>query len=418
MVALTSAIKGKFGFIGITSYLIGMIIGSGIYITSNKIFISVGSWGPAILVWIIVGILSMVGALCFAELAAAYPRQGGSYIYIKKELGCFPGFIYVFTRTVMLNPMSQAVMTIACATQVQIAIKPCTNTVPTKFIACCLILLMFWLHSFHAKLITKFNALITFIKVLTIVGVFIVAIVYLAKNRISLTPAFQEVSSQPSDWVSAFNGCYWSYAGWQSLSVVIEEIKNPRKTFPITVVTGVGIVIVAYVLANMSFFIVLTPQEVKSSTFILNTFAAKIAGFSLEVPFSILVFFSLFGSYLGTGLGSGRYIFSAAREGDLPRPLSLLHWKLNTPIPAQATNMILSLIFIVITESIGVLLGLFVFDEKCAKRIFSSQCFTPSRLFCVCACNISCLFSKGDNRTDLSSHCIPGGWVYCLPGFY
>jgi len=357
----TTDLKPKFGLVGITSYIVGIIIGSGIYITSNNIYISVGSWGGTLLIWGLTGVLSILGALSWAELAAAHPRQGGTYIYILKELGHFPAFLYIITRVTLLNPASQAVNALASAKQIQIAFLDCVPGVSSQLLACALTMLMTYLHSFHSNLTSKLNTTITGVKILTLVGIFICAVVYLSYEPVELGPWLEGTTDQPLDLVQAFNGCYWSLAGWQACSAVIEEVSNPRRTFPRAVVAGVGMVTLVYLTTNLAFILVLTPEQIRSSTFIVNTFAGSISGLSLALPFSLLVFAALFGSFLSFGLVSGRYMYSAAREGDLPHLFSLLHWKLNTPIPAQALHMVLTIILIFSTDKIYLLLNLFVF---------------------------------------------------------
>ena len=76
----------------------GTIIGSGIFITANSILLAVGSWGLCLLVWLVSGLLALAGSLCWAELATVFPRQGGTYIFIKEGLGDVPSFVYIIIR--------------------------------------------------------------------------------------------------------------------------------------------------------------------------------------------------------------------------------------------------------------------------------------------------------------------------------
>ena len=101
--------------------------------------------------------------------------------------------------------------------------------------------------------------------------------------------------------------------------------------------------------------------QVKASSLLLTSFATSLGGPALAGPVSILVFLSLFGSFLGTGLISGRFCFAAGREGDLPQLLGLLHTSANTPVPAQITHAAITALFLSLTTRIGLLLRLFVF---------------------------------------------------------
>ena len=86
----------------------GGIIGSGIFITANSILLAVGSWGLALLVWLVSGLLALAGGLCWAELATVFPRQGGTYIFIKDGLGDTPSFVYIIIRYVSYIIYQQA----------------------------------------------------------------------------------------------------------------------------------------------------------------------------------------------------------------------------------------------------------------------------------------------------------------------
>ena len=154
---------------------------------------------------------------------------------------------------------------------------------------------------------------------------------------------------------------------------------------------GLSVVTVTYILVNIAFLLVLTPEEVKSSevekdrkvsesrkTFqvLVLTFASALSSLPLAAPFSLLIFLSLFGSLLGNGFIGGRFAFAASREGHLPRwgyqldlgseifnPrfLSLLQMDSNTPLPAQILHGLITVLLLAITNKLGIILRLFVF---------------------------------------------------------
>ena len=86
-----------FLLVGTTCFVVGTIIGSGIFITANFMLVSVGSWCLSLLTWAVSGVAALCGALCWAELGTIFPKQGGTYIFIKKGLGDFPAFLYITT---------------------------------------------------------------------------------------------------------------------------------------------------------------------------------------------------------------------------------------------------------------------------------------------------------------------------------
>ena len=130
----------------------------------------------------------------------------------------------------------------------------------------------------------------------------------------------------------------------------MEDIKDPRRTLPKAIILGLLIVTACYLLVNTAFILVLTVEDIKTSTLIVSSFSSQVAGFSVSVPLSLLVFLSLFGSMLGTGLINGRFCFAASRERHLPKFLSLLQKQSNTPVTAQIMNATISLVMISVTN--------------------------------------------------------------------
>eukprot|EP00092_Neocalanus_flemingeri_P030971 GFUD01033635.1.p1 GENE.GFUD01033635.1~~GFUD01033635.1.p1 ORF type:complete len:470 (-),score=82.28 GFUD01033635.1:92-1501(-) len=354
-------IKPKLGLVGATSFVIGTIIGSGIFITANFMLRSVGSWGLSLIIWALSGVAALCGAICWAELATIFPKQGGTYIFIKEGLGDFPAFLYVSTRVFLLNPCSNAVQALASAEYLMAPLSPCPPTQAIQTTAICLLLLMTFLHCYSTTLTSNLNTVITAIKLLTLLAITIAGFITLAKSPPSFSPPFEGTSSSMSSYVTAIYGGYWSYAGWQGIPAGIEDIKDPRRTFPKAIVCGLVIVTISYLLVNIAFLLVLSTEEIKTSSLLVSTFSSHIAGSSLATPFSLLVFISLFGSFLGAGFINGRFCFAASREHHLPKFLSFLHQHSNTPVTAQMMHAVITLLLLCVTSRIGLLLRLFVF---------------------------------------------------------
>lgn len=153
---------------------------------------------------------------------------------------------------------------------------------------------------------------------------------------------------------------YWSFGGWQGLAGCIEDIHNPSVTFPLAVLLGIGIVTIAYIGTNVAFLLVLSVDQIKSSSSVAFSFANELGGVGLSAPLSLLVFLSMFGTSLGTGLYFGRVCFAAAREHHLPSLLCYLQIDKNTPIPAQILHALLAIIMLCITTRIYLVLKMFV----------------------------------------------------------
>ena len=142
----------------------------------------------------------------------------------------------------------------------------------------------------------------------------------------------------------------------QGIPAAVEDIKDPRRTLPKAIILGLLIVTCCYLLVNTAFILVLSMEDIKTSSLIVSSFSSQVAGSSLGVPLALLVFLSLFGSLLGAGLINGRFCFAASRENHLPKFLSLLQVQSNTPVTAQMMNASIVVIMLSITSRSALLL--------------------------------------------------------------
>ena len=253
-------------------------------------------------------------------------------------------------RVFLLNPCANAVQALASAEYLMAPLSPCPPSQAIQSTAICLLVLMTFLHCYSTTLTSKLNTVITAIKLLTLLAITITSLISAANSPPSLPPAFQGTSSSLSSYVSAIYGGYWSYAGWQGIPAAIEDIKDPRRTMSKAIICGLVIVTFTYLLVNMAFLLVLSVEEIKKSSLLISSFSSQVAGSSLAAPFSLLVFLSLFGSFVGSGFINVRFCFAASRENHLPKFLSLLHQQSNTPVTAQIMNAIIAFLMLCATS--------------------------------------------------------------------
>jgi len=354
-------VKSKVGLVGATSFVTGTIIGSGIFITANTMMLHVGSWAITLVIWALSGLAALAGSLCFAELATIFPKQGGTYIFIKEGLGDLPSFIYIYIRILLLNPCAAAVQSLACAKYLLAPLSSCLPSISLQFMSIAITMFITFLHCYSTQVTSKLNTGITTVKVSILFLVVIIGLVNLGVSQNGLDPPLEGLSFSASSYVSALYGGYWSYAGWQGIPAVCEDIKDVKKNLPRAIVGGIILVMCLYVMVNFAFISVLSNEEIKTTTLVAETFASKIAGPYLSTPLVLLVSLSLFGSLIGSSFLAGRWCFSASRENHVPRFISLLHRKANTPVTGQMLHSAISIIMIMTTTRIGILLKLFVF---------------------------------------------------------
>ncbi|XP_027545824.1 cystine/glutamate transporter isoform X3 [Neopelma chrysocephalum] len=276
------------------SIIIGTIIGAGIFISPKGILKNTGSVGMSLTVWTACGILSLFGALCYAELGTCIKKSGGHYTYILEAFGPLPAFVRVWVELLIIRPAATAVISLAFGRYI---LEP------------------FFMQCEIPELA---------IKLITAVGI---------RETQHFKNAFAGNDASVMGLPLAFYSGMYAYSGWFYLNFVTEEVENPEKNIPLAICISMIIVTVGYVLTNVAYFTTISAGELLLSKAVAVTFAERLMGnFSLAVP--VFVALSCFGSMNGGIFAVSRMFFVASREGHLPEILSMIHVRKHTPLPA------------------------------------------------------------------------------------
>ncbi|XP_044127919.1 cystine/glutamate transporter-like [Bufo gargarizans] len=352
-------LRKKITLIHAISLTIGTIIGSGIFISPKGVLKNSGNIGLSLLIWAFSGVLSMCGALSYADLGTTIKKSGGHYIYLLETLGPVPAFLRLWAEFVMIRPANIAVVCLAFGRYlIEPLFVPCNApAIAVKLISAIgivvIIALNCWSVSWSANVQTVFTAL----KLVAIGLIIILGMMALAEGK---TENFQnafDTSSLALDKIPlAFYSGMFAFGGWFYITFVTEEIINPERNIPITVIVSLTFVTICYLLTNVSYYTVLTTNEILTSEAVAVTFADQTLE-KISPLISILVAMSCFGALNGGIFASSRMLFVASREGHWPNLFSMIHIRRHTPLPALLLMM--PLVFLMI--SIGDLYGLLNF---------------------------------------------------------
>ncbi|XP_042188490.1 b(0,+)-type amino acid transporter 1 [Callorhinchus milii] len=345
-------LKRTIGYFSGVNFITGTIIGSGIFVSPGGVLrYSQLNVGVALMIWLGCGILSTLGALCYAELGAALPSSGGEYFYLKRALGSIPAYLSAWTMVIFTRPATSAAKALTFAEYV---VQPFYSGCPPpeqvkKTLAATTILVLGILNCLSVRWATRVQNIFTVLKILALTIISLAGVVLIAMGRTeNLTNAFSGDIPSVSQIGEAFYQGLWAYGGWNTVNYLSEELKSPAKNIPRCILTSVPSVSVFYVLVNLSYLTVLTPTEIVSSGAVAVTWADRvILAFSWIIPLSVAI--STFGSINSTVFVQGRLNFAVSREGHLPIILSMLHTQRLTPVPAIILSTILSIIFIIPT---------------------------------------------------------------------
>ena len=334
-------LKRDLGLLAALAIVIGTVLSSGIFRVPQTMINNVGTVPMVFLVWVVGGVLSLVGALTYAELAAAMPGAGGEYVYLTEAWGPVWGFLYSWVQ--MWIGKSGSIATLATAffeytahfipefEKVWITIGP----FPMKFgqvFALVLILVLGTVNYFGVRFGGGVQIAMTAVKLGLIAFVILAGIFY--AHPVGNSAASAPIPNVPplaTGFVAALVAALWAYDGWNNVGMVASEIKNPGRNLPLSLILGTSLVIGIYMLANWAYFRVLTPAEVGAHKLVAAEMMQRIQGPVGAGLVSIAAMISIFAALNGSILTGARVPYAAARDGLFFKAAAKVHPVFRTP---------------------------------------------------------------------------------------
>ncbi|XP_042345088.1 b(0,+)-type amino acid transporter 1 [Plectropomus leopardus] len=344
--------------------IVGTMIGSGIFISPKSVLLYSGAVGPCLLIWAACGVLSTLGALCYAELGTMITKSGAEYAYLTEAFGSIVSYLYSWTTIMVLKPSSFAIITLSFAEYASTPFYPGCKppVIVTKCLSAAAILLISIINCLSVKLASYVQNFFTAAKLFIILVIVVAGMIMLAQgNTETLSNAFDGASTSVGAIGLAFYNGLWAYDGWNQLNFITEELKDPFRNLPLAILIGIPLVSVCYVLVNVSYFTVLTTTELLLSPAVAVTFGERVF-YSMSWIVPLFVVFSTFGSANGSCFTAGRLAYVAGRQGHMVKVLSYISLKRYTPAPALIFNGILA-IFYIIPSDINTLINYFSFAQ-------------------------------------------------------
>ncbi|KAF2462381.1 large neutral amino acids transporter small subunit 2 [Lineolata rhizophorae] len=313
------------------SLVVGLIIGSGIFSSPSQVNKNAGSPGASLIVWAVAGILAWTGAASYAELGGAIPLNGGAQVYLSKIFGEWAGFLFTWCAVCVLKPGSAAIIAIIFGEYVMRAVVGPdaieVNPWLSKGVAMAGLVTVTFLNCVSTKLGTRSADFFMFLKFVALIGVTVTGIVVAvtgfswkgdASEEWKSHGWFDDTNTNISNWAVALYAGLWAFDGWDNVNYVTGEFINPSRDLPRVIHTSLPIVIVAYLSANVSYFLVLPLATIESSNTVAVAFGATVFGPVGSLVLALIVSGSCFGALNATTFTSGRLVYAAGKEGYLP----------------------------------------------------------------------------------------------------
>ena len=329
--AATGTLRPTLGFTDLVLIVIGTVIGSGIFIVPATVLRQTeGALGPAFLVWLVAGVLSLLGALTYGELGAANPDAGGLYVYIRDAFGPLPAFLYGWTAFFVISTGSTA--TLAVAFTGYLGQFMTVSPAMAKLVAVLVIVVITVVNVLGTRKGSNVQNLSTAVKTLAILAM---SVALLARGdgfsgEIQVWPA----TASPgllSGVGLAMVGVLWAYEGWQYVTFSAGEARDPQRTFPRAIVFGTAVLIVIYLAANAAYVAALGPSGVQASERVAADSVSALFGPAAGKLIAAVILVSMFSAANGLTLTSSRLYYAMARDGVFFRKLAEVHPRFHTP---------------------------------------------------------------------------------------
>jgi amino acid transporter len=371
-------LRRDLGYWGAVAVVVGTVIGSGIFAVPKAMVLHVGSPGQVFVVWIFGGLLSLFGALTYAELAAAMPEAGGEYVYLRTAYGPFFGFLYGWTQAWVAKSGSIATLatlffyylaTFAPALErvwftIQLPIGPGGGPLEVRqgqLCAMAVILILGFVNLFGVRVGGGIQIAVTILKVGLILAVVVIGMTATVGSVSNYSTSVRSAGGW-TGFFAALVAALWAYDGWNNVSMIASEVKNPSKNLPKALIGGVLLVIAIYLLTNLAYFYVLPAADVAKSDRVAADMMFRVLGQPGAAAVSLAAMISIFAALNGSILSGSRVPYALAKDGLFFSACAKVHPGYSTP-----SN---SIVLLTVWSSVLVLTGRY--EELYTLVIFPS----------------------------------------------
>ncbi|WP_048191108.1 amino acid permease [Methanobacterium sp. SMA-27] len=336
-----SELNRSLGLYDVVSLVIGTIVGADIYIAAS---FGAGLLGPfSVFAWVIAGVMAIIIALCFAECSSRVPQVGGPYAYAKRAFGDFTGFLTGWSLLIA-SWSAIAVFPLAFVAYLNFFIPHMSQTLQIiiKFL---FVLFLTIINYFGVRQAGRANDILTILKIAPILILTFAGLAYFIIKPSLLVANFTPIAPLGfSGLGSAIVLIFWAYVGFELVTVPSDEIINSKRTIPLAIGIGMGVIALFYILTNFVILGLVPWFELSTSTAPLALAGYALVG-AIGAGFLTLgALLSISGSDEAGILSSARIPYAMAADGLLPRILAKVHPKYGTPYIALIAQSIVTLI--------------------------------------------------------------------------
>ncbi len=328
-----------------TALVVGCVIGAGIFRTAASIAKHLHEPWLVMAVWAAGGFISFCGALCYAELGAAYPKTGGDYVYIRKAYGPAAGFLFGWTKLFTERVGTIAVLGFVFAEYAASALG--LSSIQTKELATLAILLLTWANIAGIHVGKGVQNLLTAVKLFALLMIIGIGFSMAPAGAAAPLPV---VSSLDLSTLQAFGVALvfvlWTYGGWTESAYVAEEIHDPHRNLPWSILLGLSVVTLLYLTVNWVYMRVIPLSDMPGTPLVAAEVMRRSLGPAGATVTSLMIASSAFGALNGYILTSGRILLAVGQDHPLFSRLAVIHPVFATPARALAFNAAIGVLLV------------------------------------------------------------------------
>jgi len=364
--------------------VVGTIIGSGIFLVPQEMMQAVGSATQVYLAWIVGGLLSFFGVLTYAELSALKPQAGGEYVYVRDGYGPLAGFLYAWTWCFIAKPASIASITTALVRILGTfpvfgflshTISNQSQITWGQIFAVLATLLITLLNYLGVKKAGDFQLVFTLLKIAMILVIVAVGFSYSHGSLAHFQETFTGAKGGASGFMTALVAALWAYDGWNDLTMVSGEVKDPERNLPLALIFGVATVALLYLSVNAAIQYVMPAAAIAASPRPASDAVSLVIGPAGAALVAAGTALSMLVTLNGTILSGARVPFALGRDGYFFQALGNVHPRFRTPSVALVVQAGLAVILLLLGGSFRQFFSLAIFAEWLFYMIAASTIF-------------------------------------------
>ena len=350
----------RLGLWSAVAVLVGSTIGSGIFRTPASVAQRIDDVPLFLLAWVVGAIVVLCGALTYSELAAAFPRSGGVYVFVRESFGRLPAFLFVWAELWVIRPGAFGAIGITASayTLRTLGHDPATivaslgplDVRAEQLLGAGYIVLVGTVNFFGIHRGAVLQNLSTIFKVGALAALILVG--FALGSQSADLPAggifAQRAAVGLSPFLLAMVAILWAYDGWADLAFVGGEVVNPQRTLPRALLIGTATVVVLYLGANLVYLYLIPIHQMKHAELVAADVAQLVIGPAGVVVVSAAIAVSTFGTLNGSMMTAPRIFFAAAEDGLMPGPIARVDPKNHAPTAAIVLMTVMGMLFIMV----------------------------------------------------------------------